>query len=309
MMGIGADDIFLEVDTWRQVRNEAFAHPGSDTSFATLMTHVLKRAGKAMACTSLTTFVAFMTNVSSSFPAIATFGAWCALFVFVNYIAVMTFYPTVIAVLEAYAGKPGICCKGQGKLTESIFPSFNSKSGADSKVVNPAQSSETPAPVGGDDEHLEMSSCEKFFHNKYYPCLRKTRFFSLAIFMVISVVLIVRSGAPRGTGGPATMRTRVHAFDDARANAYHKCALGIHSRAVAGRHTVWFVASPNCGLWIVASFVRVKVMPHICYTLIMLLVASRPSHRWLPHLSNACPLNACIWLVRAGHGSAVRPRP
>ena len=207
-MGIGADDIFLEVDTWRQVRNEAFAHPGSDTSFATLMTHVLKRAGKAMACTSLTTFVAFMTNVSSSFPAIATFGAWCALFVFVNYIAVMTFYPTVIAVLEAYAGKPGLCSKGQGKLSESIFPSLDSKSGADSKnVVNPTQPSEAPAPVGGDDEHLEMSTGEKFFHDKYYPFLHKTRFLWLVIFTGISVLFLVRSGPPRGTGAPVTMRT------------------------------------------------------------------------------------------------------
>ena len=180
MMGIGADDIFLLVDTWKQARNESHAHPEADGSFATVMTHTLKRAGKAMAATSLTTFIAFATNASSSFPAIATFGTWSALFVFVNYCAVVSFFPTVIAVLEAYMGKAGVCRVGKGQYYSELFE--GGAGGSASASSGPSKSS--------DDDEGAMTCCERFFHNRFYKMIHLLRPLWIVCFLGIAVVFI-----------------------------------------------------------------------------------------------------------------------
>lgn len=73
------------------------------------MSDTLRHAGKAMATTSASTIFAFIANSTSSFPAVYTFGVWCATLVFVNFCAVCLFYPAVVVVHHTYLEGKGCC--------------------------------------------------------------------------------------------------------------------------------------------------------------------------------------------------------
>ena len=69
-MGIGADDIFVFADLWKESGN----HRGAYRTIAHRLGHVYGHAGKAMLVTSLTTAISFFANVSSGFIGVSTFG-------------------------------------------------------------------------------------------------------------------------------------------------------------------------------------------------------------------------------------------
>ena len=95
ILGIGADDIFVFLDTWDSTSYK-FKTPWKR------MAHTWRHAGKAMLITSLTTMISFMSNANSSFPAIQTFGIFAAMLVVVNYGAVMIYYPSVVFIYDHY---------------------------------------------------------------------------------------------------------------------------------------------------------------------------------------------------------------
>ena len=102
ILGIGADDIFVFTDTWKQSQGKQFP------SMAHRLDFVYRRAAKAMFITSFTTMVAFLSNVPSPLLAISSFGVFSAVLVFVNYCSVIVFFPAVIMMHEAH--RKGKCC-------------------------------------------------------------------------------------------------------------------------------------------------------------------------------------------------------
>ncbi|XP_064628942.1 protein dispatched-like [Lineus longissimus] len=90
VLGIGADDIFVFVDCWKSLRDI--------TSMEERMSKCFRRAGVAMFTTSLTTMVAFFVSSFSQLLPISAFGSFAGLTVFVNYISVIVFFPTVVSV-------------------------------------------------------------------------------------------------------------------------------------------------------------------------------------------------------------------
>ncbi|KAK7504971.1 hypothetical protein BaRGS_00003999 [Batillaria attramentaria] len=90
ILGIGADDIFVFMDTWR-----ATAH----ARFSSLEA---RRAASATLYTSLTTMAAFFSNALSPLLAIQSFGLFSGILVFVNYMAVILFFPTVIVMYHKH---------------------------------------------------------------------------------------------------------------------------------------------------------------------------------------------------------------
>lgn len=66
------------------------------------LSHAYHRAGAAMAVTSFTSAAAFMANIISAIPAVRSFGMFLATMVAVNYILVMTWFPSCIAFWEKY---------------------------------------------------------------------------------------------------------------------------------------------------------------------------------------------------------------
>lgn len=96
ILGIGADDVFVFLDTWRGSDERGFP------SLAAKLSFVYRRAASAMFITSFTTIVAFTTSVFSPLLGVSTFGIFSALLVFVNYCSVITFFPTVVITYELY---------------------------------------------------------------------------------------------------------------------------------------------------------------------------------------------------------------
>ena len=118
ILGIGADDIFVFLDTWEQ-SSHTMASP------AKRMAWTWKHAGKAMMITSLTTIISFVANASSSFPAIQTFGIFAAMLVLVNYCAVMIYFPTVVMVHHKFFEDKKFCCGVPEKVGHAINKGLN----------------------------------------------------------------------------------------------------------------------------------------------------------------------------------------
>merc|ERR1719233_900368 len=112
ILSIGADNIFVLNDTWQQERNRAmvtYSWIRSEASPEEIQRSIHRRlqstvghTGKVMFTTSISTMMSFVSNSISSFPGIYCFGAFAAIVVAVNYIAVCTFMPTALVVHELY---------------------------------------------------------------------------------------------------------------------------------------------------------------------------------------------------------------
>ena len=75
-MGIGADDIFVFVDAWKQ---SAYEGPEVLADLETRMSWVYGRAGYAMLITSATTCFAFVATALSPLVEVQSFGIFAAL--------------------------------------------------------------------------------------------------------------------------------------------------------------------------------------------------------------------------------------
>ena len=104
ILGIGADDVFVFYDTWRESGHYSFP------SLAHRLSYVFRRATLAMLWTSLTTAIAFMVSAASPFLGVNSFGVFAGLLVFVNYLSVVFYLPCVIIVHHLYFEKYCCCC-------------------------------------------------------------------------------------------------------------------------------------------------------------------------------------------------------
>ena len=104
---IGADDIFVFMDAYRQS-----AHKGNEVlqSLESRMSWVYRRSGKAMAITSTTTCLAFLCTVQSPIASTRSFGIFAALVIFFDYILVMTLFTTAVIIYHNRFEQPGCCC-------------------------------------------------------------------------------------------------------------------------------------------------------------------------------------------------------
>ena len=103
ILGIGSDNIFVFMDTWKEYGRN---HPNAD--LVTRLSVVFKSAAKATFITSLTTTIAFLSNVQSPLLAVSSFGLFSAILVAVNYCSCTLFLPTVITFHEQR--RKGRCC-------------------------------------------------------------------------------------------------------------------------------------------------------------------------------------------------------
>lgn len=97
-VGIGADDIFVYTDAWRQAA--VMLPPGVPLDVR--ITWTLRRAGSAMFVTSATTCAAFATNYVNSVVPMQLFGIFMSLMVFWDYVFTVTWFPCVVAVYHVY---------------------------------------------------------------------------------------------------------------------------------------------------------------------------------------------------------------
>mmetsp|Transcript_29798 Transcript_29798/g.81434 ORF Transcript_29798/g.81434 Transcript_29798/m.81434 type:complete len:1140 (-) Transcript_29798:313-3732(-) len=109
VLAIGADDVFVFVDAWRQ---SYYAGPEVNADLSTRLSWVYRRAGLAMLITSLTTCASFIaTAASSSMPDLQNFGIFTAFVIFIDYVLVMTWFCAILVIWHnRFEMKPGLCC-------------------------------------------------------------------------------------------------------------------------------------------------------------------------------------------------------
>lgn len=89
ILGIGVANLFVFSDQYHHFRREKH--------FSVRMQKAFNVAAKAMFATSCTTCISFVSNATSVFPAVSSFGLFAAMLVIMNYFAVITFFPAVIS--------------------------------------------------------------------------------------------------------------------------------------------------------------------------------------------------------------------
>ena len=100
ILGIGADDIFVLMDAWKQ----SALHPDPEVRGDLLLrfTWAYERAASAMLATSFTTWAAFTACAFSAIWDIRCFGVVSGVMVLADYVLVITFLPAAIIVREKY---------------------------------------------------------------------------------------------------------------------------------------------------------------------------------------------------------------
>ena len=123
ILGIGADDVFVFVDTWKETSHNTYP------SLAHRLSHCYRRAALAMLYTSLTTAIAFIVSATSPFLGINSFGVFAGLLVLVNYMSVIIFYPTVVVMYHLYFEKYRCCCCCPKKIHDPAVDEMNKPPG------------------------------------------------------------------------------------------------------------------------------------------------------------------------------------
>ncbi|KAH3854522.1 hypothetical protein DPMN_097065, partial [Dreissena polymorpha] len=90
VLGIGADDIFVFYDVWRNTAYDQYP------SLAHRLSDAFRKSVFSMLFTSLTTAVAFFATAISPLLATRSFGVFSGLVVTLNYISVILYFPTVV---------------------------------------------------------------------------------------------------------------------------------------------------------------------------------------------------------------------
>lgn len=165
ILGVGADDIFVLVDSWKQTADdvpadavERLAAPDCDDAFKHLVMHrrlctCYEHTMATVLNTSFTTATAFVATAFSPLMPIATFGVYAAITIVVNYLFVITLMPPVVVVAELYFSKN---CWESSTRTKSIE---GNKSGDVELVVKNAAADEAAAyhPVASAGPSVEPS--------------------------------------------------------------------------------------------------------------------------------------------------------
>ena len=121
---IGADDIFVFIDTWKESYHMGPAIAGT---VLTRFAWTWNRAAAAMLATTATTVFCLLINYSSSFPTIRVFGLFNAFVIAADFILVITWFAAGTVALEQcakYCCPPGqdfefSCCLTEGKCKGS----------------------------------------------------------------------------------------------------------------------------------------------------------------------------------------------
>ena len=92
VLGVGADDVFVMTDGWKQSVRDVIPVPG-ETKRQRLerrMTYAYGRTASAVFNTSFTTAMAFVSTAISPIMTISAFGTYAAIAILVNYVMVIT---------------------------------------------------------------------------------------------------------------------------------------------------------------------------------------------------------------------------
>ena len=100
ILGIGADDIFVFYDTWKQLPQYDLNE--RQVPYKLRLAATYRKAGSAMFATSITTATAFFGSVVSDIDSIREFGFFMGALVTINFFTVLTFFPAILMIYKKY---------------------------------------------------------------------------------------------------------------------------------------------------------------------------------------------------------------
>ena len=185
VLGIGADDVFVFMDSWK--------HSKHVTSLVPRLSRVYSDAASAMFVTSFTTTVAFLSSSLSPLLAVSTFGTFSALLVAVNYFSVVLFLPCVVLIHERYiktsdsSSTSFPCRTGRSNAVNSCFPRFSKTK----NTVHPAQDNSNPVPnIQCPTVTQKISNFLQGPYFEYFVGHTKVRWIILLMFAAILAVFL-----------------------------------------------------------------------------------------------------------------------
>ena len=204
VLAIGADDVFVFMDAWRQARNDPMV---GDNLYARMVV-TFRRTASAVFNTSLTTTVAFLaTGVSPVMP-INAFGIFAALAIAMNYVLVCTWWPAVVVVWEVWFRRArfcGCCCIGCSCCPKACLLPKNetalmNTAGPPAVAPEVEPSAKTTGTAWADDSLAEKSrppskSMEGFFYDWFAPMLTWAPVKSFKFFKPASLFFVFGIGA------------------------------------------------------------------------------------------------------------------
>ena len=112
-MAIGADDVFVFMDAYKQSAHvlPRGAFGGDDEAWLRKrMSWTYRRAATAMLITSFTTMAAFIATAISPLAQVRSFGAFAALVILTDYILVITWFPACVVLYHRHIERRRCCC-------------------------------------------------------------------------------------------------------------------------------------------------------------------------------------------------------
>lgn len=162
LLGIGADDVFVFVDAFKQ----SLCHPEASSSLEKRLEYTSVRASKAVMITSLTTTVAFLATASSRVMPISTFGIYAALCIFLLYWINVIIMPPALICWERLRTN----CK-----TQDVSGNTENKDKMESI----------------DGEHSlqveKLRSIEKYFNGAHTNFIKEFKHYIFVIFLALTV--------------------------------------------------------------------------------------------------------------------------
>lgn len=172
ILGIGADDVFVFIDAWKQ----AGVVLGSNCDLVTRMSWTYRRAVKAMSVTSVTTAAAFFVTATSKIMPIGTLGVWAALLILLQFVLVITIFPCATIIWHRFFRVRTVtnCFKKPEEGMENTpTPNFFTRF-LPSKMRKEKEA-----------EAEEYRAVERFFRGRWVNTINKLRYFLIALGVVL----------------------------------------------------------------------------------------------------------------------------
>lgn len=193
ILGIGADDVFVFTDAWKQ----SSVALGATADTEKRIEWTFERAFKSVTVTSITTSAAFFVSITSSIMPISVLGAWASMLVVFLYLNVISAFPCAIVLshrletkLFGQAMVDEIYDEDTGEMV-MVYSNTKRQKGIIGSFLYPG----LLQPAEG-----QRHPVERFLEHTWFPIISKLRFGLLVVALVatgFSIFFALRLETPK----------------------------------------------------------------------------------------------------------------
>lgn len=182
VLGIGADDVFVFTDAWKQAAITLGAH----VDLITRMSWTYRRAVRAMTVTSFTTAAAFFVTATSPIMPISTLGVWAGLLILIQYFLVITVYPCALIIWHRF-WRPRLAIRFFKKVDKSMVEK-EAETPLWHRFLPPSRRPAVKGFATGDYRPIE-----RFFRGPWYSFVFRFRFVIVILALVFAGLSVWRA--------------------------------------------------------------------------------------------------------------------